>query len=192
MRTVNSDGGSRAHLGGRSIPVGLLAEFTDPLLTVHGQNDQLRLLRPDQQRAALDRFGGKTITALRERYRTHRRRWLDARAELLDRTNRARELAQEADRLQFGLDEIDSVAPERGEDAQIVADVLRLSDLDSLREAAAAAHGVLAGYDSADAGEAASALDLLGEARSRVEAATIRRCANSGRGWLRPSRSSPM
>ncbi|TCN50517.1 DNA repair protein RecN (Recombination protein N) [Rhodococcus sp. SMB37] len=169
VRTVNSDGGSRAHLGGRSIPVGLLAEFTDPLLTVHGQNDQLRLLRPDQQRAALDRFGGKAITALRERYRTHRRRWLDARAELLDRTNRARELAQEADRLQFGLDEIDSVAPQRGEDAQIVADVLRLSDLDSLREAAAAAHGVLAGYDSADAGEAASALDLLGEARSRVE-----------------------
>jgi DNA repair protein RecN (Recombination protein N) len=169
VRTVNSDGGSRAHLGGRSIPVGLLSEFTDPLLTVHGQNDQLRLLRPDQQRAALDRFGGKSITSLRERYRTHRRRWLDARAELLDRTNRARELAQEADRLQFGLDEIDRVAPERGEDARIVADVLRLSDLDSLREAAAAAHGVLAGYDSADAGEAASALDLLGEARSRVE-----------------------
>ena len=27
-----------------------------PLLTIHGQNDQLRLLAPDQQLAALDRF----------------------------------------------------------------------------------------------------------------------------------------
>ena len=57
-RTVNADGRSRAHLGGRSVPAGVLAEFTDPLLTVHGQNDQLRLLRGDQQRSALARFGG--------------------------------------------------------------------------------------------------------------------------------------
>ena len=61
VRTVGSDGRSRAHLGGRSVPAGVLSEFTDPLLTVHGQNDQLRLLRPDQQRSALDRFGGKAI-----------------------------------------------------------------------------------------------------------------------------------
>lgn len=57
VRTVGSDGRSRAHLGGRSVPAGVLSEFTDPLLTVHGQNDQLRLLRPDQQRNALDASG---------------------------------------------------------------------------------------------------------------------------------------
>ena len=52
VRTVNSDGRSRAHLGGRSVPASVLSNFTDSLLTVHGQNDQLRLLRPDQQLAA--------------------------------------------------------------------------------------------------------------------------------------------
>lgn len=166
VRTVNRDGGSRAHLGGRSVPVGVLSDFTDPLLTVHGQNDQLRLLRPDQQRAALDRFAGRSVAAPLEKYRTHRRRWLDARAELLDRSRRSRELAQEADRLQFGLDEIDAVAPEPGEDIRIVADVRRLSDLDSLRDAAVAAHTALAGDD--ENVDTAGALDLLGEARARI------------------------
>ncbi|WP_016695510.1 DNA repair protein RecN [Rhodococcus rhodochrous] len=169
VRTVGSDGRSRAHLGGRSVPVGVLSEFTGPLLTVHGQNDQLRLLRPDEQRAALDRFGGKTVAGLLDRYRTRRRRWLEARAELQERTERSRELAQEADRLHFGLDEIDRVAPEPGEDTRIVDEVRRLSDLDSLREAATVAHNALAGDDSGDADAYSAALDLLGEARARLE-----------------------
>ncbi|MBS9371893.1 DNA repair protein RecN [Rhodococcus sp. B50] len=169
VRTVGSDGRSRAHLGGRSVPVGALSEFTGPLLTVHGQNDQLRLLRPDEQRAALDRFGGKTVAGLLERYRTRRRRWLEARTELQERTERSRELAQEADRLHFGLDEIDRAAPEPGEDTRIVDEVRRLSDLDSLREAATLAHDALAGDDNGDADAYSAALDLLGEARARLE-----------------------
>ena len=54
-RTVMSTGRSKAHLGGRTVPAATLNEFSRSLLTVHGQNDQLRLLAPDQQLAALDR-----------------------------------------------------------------------------------------------------------------------------------------
>ncbi|CCW11777.1 DNA repair protein RecN [Rhodococcus aetherivorans] len=169
VRTVGSDGRSRAHLGGRSVPVGVLSEFTDPLLTVHGQNDQLRLLRPDQQRAALDRFAGKAIAPLLAAYQEHRQRWLTARAELSERTERSRELAQEADRLRFALDEIDAVDPQPGEDTRIVAEVRRLGDLDSLRDSAQGAQAALTGGDGDDV--AAAALDLLGESRARLEAA---------------------
>ena len=45
-RTVNSDGRSRAHLGGRSVPASILADFTTSVLTVHGQNDQLAASAP--------------------------------------------------------------------------------------------------------------------------------------------------
>lgn len=55
-RSVSRDGPSRAYLGGRSVPAKSLSTFTTELLTLHGQNDQLRLMRPDEQRAALDRF----------------------------------------------------------------------------------------------------------------------------------------
>ncbi|MFE9328583.1 DNA repair protein RecN [Nocardia sp. NPDC052278] len=170
IRTVGSDGRSRAHLGGRGVPAAVLADFTAPLLTVHGQNDQLRLQRPDQQLSALDQFAADTVGSLLRKYQVQRRSWLDARTELLERTARSRELALEADRLKHSLSEIDAAAPEPGEDERIVDEVRRLSDLDSLREAAAIAHDALAGpADSPE--EGSGALELLGAARARIESA---------------------
>ena len=66
-RSVSRDGPSRAYLGGRSVPAKSLSTFTTELLTLHGQNDQLRLMRGDEQRAALDRFAD--VGALLQRYR---------------------------------------------------------------------------------------------------------------------------
>lgn len=170
LRTVNADGRSRAHLGGRSVPAAVLSGFTDSLLTVHGQNDQLRLLRADRQLDALDRFAGDAVSAPLKKYRAARTQWLSARNELIDRTERTRELAQEADRLQFGLQEIDAIAPEPGEDVAIASDVRRLGDLDSLRESAEGAGAALVGAAD-DTGEGLSALHMLGEARTRLESA---------------------
>jgi len=88
------------------VPAKALSGFTNELLTLHGQNDQLRLMRPEEQRGALDRFAAAGPTL--ERYRKLRDAWLSARRDLVDRRNRARELAQEADRLKFALNEIDT------------------------------------------------------------------------------------
>lgn len=173
-RSVTSDGRSRAYLGGRSVPAKSLASFTAGLLTVHGQNDQLRLMRPEQQLAALDRFaseGPGSIEALLTTYRKLREEWLTARRDLIDRTNRARELAQEADRLGFALNEIDTVDPKPGEDDQLTADIHRLSELDALRDAAGSARGALAGTDS-DGGDddSDSAIDRIAKAKVLLEA----------------------
>ncbi|MFF2549347.1 DNA repair protein RecN [Nocardia sp. NPDC058058] len=170
VRTVGSDGRSRAHLGGRSVPASVLSDFTTPLLTVHGQNDQLRLQRPDQQLHALDQFAGDGVAALLTKYQKARKSWLEARNQLLERTARSRELALEADHLTQSLNEIDAIAPEPGEDERLVAEVRRLSDLDSLREAASAAHDALAG-PSDTPGEGSGALELLGGARARLDTA---------------------
>ncbi|MCE5290958.1 MAG: DNA repair protein RecN [Nocardiaceae bacterium] len=168
-RTVNSDGRSRAHLGGRSVPASVLSEFTSAVLTVHGQNDQLRLQRPEQQRRALDEFAGDSVLATLKSYRTLRATWLAARTELSERTQRSRELAQEADRLEHALKEIDTIAPTPGEDDSLMADIRRLSDLDVLRESAETAHLALVG----DAhGGAEGALDLLGTVRGRLQSST--------------------
>ncbi|MFD4407050.1 DNA repair protein RecN [Nocardia sp. NPDC058499] len=168
IRSVGSDGRSRAHLGGRGVPASVLADFTAPLLTVHGQNDQLRLQRPEQQLRALDQFADAAVGPLLREYTEQRRAWLDARNALLERTARSRDMAVEAERLTQALAEIDGIAPEPGEDERLVAEIRRLSDLDSLREAAATAHEALAGPED-DPGENAGALDALGVARSRVE-----------------------
>ncbi len=162
LRSVNRDGPSRAYLGGRSVPAKSLGDFTAELLTLHGQNDQLRLMRPEEQCGALDRFA-KAGPAL-ERYTKLRDAWLSARRDLADRRNRMRELALEADRLTFALGEIDAVDPQPGEDDALVAEIMRLSELDTLREAAAAALSA----DDAD-GSGLSAVDTLGKARAALE-----------------------
>ena len=165
LRSVSRDGPSRAYLGGRSVPAKSLGDFTAGLLTLHGQNDQLRLMRPEEQCGALDRFA-KAGPAL-ERYSKLRDAWLSARRDLLDRRNRMRELALEADRLNFALNEIDAVDPQPGEDDALVAEILRLSELDTLREAAAGARSALSS-DEAD-GSGFSATDSLGKARAALE-----------------------
>src|SRR5271166_6149582 len=167
LRSVSRDGPSRAYLGGRSVPAKSLSGFTTELLTLHGQNDQLRLMRPEEQRGALDRFAAAGPAC--ELYRKLRDAWMSARRDLVDRRNRARELAQEADRLQFALNEIDTVEPQAGEDDALVADIVRLSELDTLREAAATARAALSGMiDDAD-GPGLSAIDSLGRARAALE-----------------------
>jgi DNA repair protein RecN (Recombination protein N) len=163
LRSVSRDGPSRAYLGGRSVPAKSLGDFTTELLTLHGQNDQLRLMRPEEQRSALDRYA-KSGPAL-ERYRTLRDAWLSARRDLLDRRNRMRELALEADRLTFALNEIDAVDPQPGEDDALVAEIVRLSELDTLREAAATARAGL----STDDVSGGSAADSLGRARAALQ-----------------------
>jgi DNA repair protein RecN (Recombination protein N) len=165
LRSVSRDGPSRAYLGGRGVPAKSLGDFTAGLLTLHGQNDQLRLMRPEEQCGALDRFA-KAGPAL-ERYCKLRDAWLSARRDLLDRRNRMRELALEADRLSFALNEIDAVNPQPGEDDALVAEILRLSELDTLREAAAGARVALSS-DEAD-GTGFSATDSLGKARAALE-----------------------
>jgi DNA repair protein RecN (Recombination protein N) len=169
LRSVSRDGPSRAYLGGRSVPAKSLGDFTTELLTVHGQNDQLRLMRPEEQRGALDRFA-KAGAAL-ERYRKLRDAWLSARHDLIDRRNRTRELAQEADRLKFSLNEIDTVDPQPGEDDALVADVVRLTELDTLREAAATARAAVSGTLEDGDTSGVSAVDSLGRARTALESA---------------------
>lgn len=168
-RSVSREGPSRAYLGGRSVPAKSLSTFTTELLTLHGQNDQLRLMRGDEQRAALDRFAD--VGALLRRYRTVRDSWQAARRDLAERTQRAREMAQEADRLKFGLGEIDAADPRPGEDDALVGEIRRLSELDALREAAQAARSALSGAldDAADT-DGASAAHEVAQAKSALVA----------------------
>jgi DNA repair protein RecN (Recombination protein N) len=151
-RTVSAEGRSRAFLGGRSVPVGVVSELAEGLLAVHGQTDQLRLSRPAEQRRALDRYAGqKHLTAL-DRYRDAHQRWRELAADLERRRSQARELAQAADILRHGLEEIEAVAPEPGEDESLDAQVRRLSDADALRAAADEARLALVGDVTGDLG----------------------------------------
>ncbi|MEU0786022.1 DNA repair protein RecN [Streptomyces sp. NPDC006173] len=144
-RTVSAEGRSRAHLGGRSVPVGVLAELADELVAVHGQTDQQGLLKLSRQRQALDRYAGDAVAVPLAKYAGSYRRLRAVSAELDEITTRARERAQEADLLRFGLEEIAAVEPRAGEDTELSAEAERLGHAEALASAATVAHAALAG-----------------------------------------------
>ncbi len=167
-RTVSAEGRSRAHLGGRSVPVGVLAELADDLVAVHGQTDQQGLLRPARQRGALDRYAGDAVSVPLEKYLAAYRRLRAVATELDELTTRARERAQEADLLRFGLGEIAAVEPVAGEDAELAAEAERLGNAEALASAASVAHAALAGVPEDP--EAVDATTLVGAAGRALEA----------------------
>ncbi|TLS39736.1 DNA repair protein RecN [Streptomyces montanus] len=144
-RTVSAEGRSRAHLGGRSVPVGVLADLADELVAVHGQTDQQGLLKLSRQRQALDRYAGDAVAVPLAKYASAYRRLRAISTELDEITTRARERAQEADMLRFGLDEIAAVEPRSGEDVELAAEAERLGHAEALASAATAAHAAVAG-----------------------------------------------
>ena len=75
----------------------------------------------------------------------HQRIMRAVAAELEQITTRARERAQEADLLRFGLEEIAAVEPRAGEDAELAEEAERLGHAEALASAAAVAHAALAG-----------------------------------------------
>lgn len=177
-RSVKATGRSKAHLGGRTVPAATLTEITAPLLTIHGQNDQLRLMSPDQQLAALDRFDPQIQDVLAG-YREVYSEWRRAARELKERTEKKLELAQEVDRLRFAIEEIDAVAPVEGEEEELVATINRLQDVDALREAAAGALAAIDGSEAAGAlsgglgaGEESAASTLVGQAADGLAGAS--------------------
>ena len=179
-RNVSAEGRSRAFAGGASVPVSVLAELAEPLVAVHGQSDQHRLLAPRAQRDALDRFAGDRVAKPLARYVDLRARLLEVEAELTEVTQAARERAREADLLRFGLDEIAAVEPRPGEDADLAAEEARLGYADTLRAAAERAREAL----SSDQGSPTRWPPPPRRApRSTPSATTTRRPASWPTGW---------
>ncbi len=163
-RNVSSEGRSRAFVGGASVPASALAEVAEPLVAVHGQSDQHRLLHGRAQRDALDRFGGAAIADLSGRWTALHARLAQVEVELADVVTSARERAREADLLRFGLGEVEAVAPVVDEDVDLASEESRLGFADTLRAAAEGAREAL----SADQG-GPDALGATAVARSLLE-----------------------
>lgn len=165
-RTVTSEGRSRASVGGRTAPAGVLADLAEQLVVVHGQSDQLRLRSSAAQRDALDRFGGEEIAAPLAEYRAAYEHERAVSAELSDLTARREERAREAAQLRSDLDELEQLDPQPGEDVDLAARAERLAHAEDLRLAATQAHAALSQDD-----DTPDVVGLLADARRALERA---------------------
>jgi DNA repair protein RecN (Recombination protein N) len=152
VREVAATGRSTARLDDEAVTAGRLADAVGPLVDIHGQHEQQRLLDERRQRDLLDAFGGLTddralVAATVERWQANR----SAMAELaVD----PREAARRLDLLEHEIAEIGAARIRPGEAADL------RTRLDSAR------HGEAIAREAA-----AIRMALLGEGTGAREAA---------------------
>lgn len=158
-RRLGADGRSRAFVGGRAAPVGVLAEIGETLVVVHGQSDQMRLKNAPAQRGALDKFAGEELAGPMTAYQQTFARWKSSQEELETLRAAARDRLREAESLESALAEIDEVDPQPNEDELLKADAVKLANVEELRIAATTAQQAITAEDFGDSADATTLVD---------------------------------
>jgi DNA repair protein RecN (Recombination protein N) len=116
-RTVSADGRSRAFVDDEPASVGLLRALGAALVEIHGQFEQQGLLDPATHRAALDAFGGDAaeLAKLSATWRA----WRTTAEERAAKEAALAKARSEENYLRHALAELDSVAPEPGEETSL-------------------------------------------------------------------------
>ncbi|MBN2761362.1 MAG: DNA repair protein RecN [Rhodobacteraceae bacterium] len=118
LRRVNSrDGRKTGWVNDRRVSGEVLRALSDTLVELHGQQDDRGLLNPRVHRDLLDAFGGFDLALLREAWTAlGRARKAQAEAEA-----KVQSVQAEEDFLRHAVAELDALAPEPGEEAQLDA-----------------------------------------------------------------------
>jgi DNA repair protein RecN (Recombination protein N) len=164
-RRVSAEGRSRAYVQGRSATAADLAELGGRLVAFYGQHEHRRLVVSSAQLETLDAFCGADHVAAREEFAGAHARVLALERRREELRSRAGASERERDLLAYELAEIESLAPEEGEQDGLLAERERLRALDGLRSAAGGGAEAI----SPDCGEPGVAL-LLADAERLAEA----------------------
>ena len=117
VREVSATGRSTARLDDETVTAGRLAASIGPLVEIHGQHEQQRLLDEDWQRDLLDAFGGHGEA--RSRVAAVVERWRANRAALVELAMEPRELVRRLEILEHEAAEIVTARLREGEAAEI-------------------------------------------------------------------------
>jgi len=160
-REVSASGRSTARLDDQAVTAARLAETVGPMVEIHGQHDQSRLLDEGWQRELLDAYAGHAT--LRAEMARAVARWRENRSELADLAIEPREAERRLELLRHEVEEIGGARLRVGEAAEL------RERLDLARNSEAIARGAAAIRAALD-GEANGARDALAggvrEARS--------------------------
>jgi DNA repair protein RecN (Recombination protein N) len=159
-RTLKSDGGSRAFVGGATVPAGLLRDVGALAVEIHGQHDDRGLLNPKGHRALLDAFGKLDAAPVE-------RAWAEVtriEVQLLEARSAAAAAERDREWLEHASGEIEALAPEEGEET-------RLAQERAAMQAGLKAGESLTGLDEL-LGGSEGALAQLRQAARRIERGT--------------------
>jgi DNA repair protein RecN (Recombination protein N) len=162
-RTVDTAGKSRAWVNGSSATATQLKELGDELVDIHGQHAWATLSRADAVRGLLDAYAGNNCQPLSATWS----QWRTASKALDTAKSALHNLKNERERVLWQLAEVGKLAPGADEWDELNAQHSKLSNAQSLLEAAQTAFSALQD-DESESG--ADVISGLVKARSALEA----------------------
>ncbi len=131
-RTVDTQGKSRAWINGSSATATQLKALGDELVDIHGQHAWATLNRPEAVRGLLDAYAGNSTQPLSAAWAT----WRQAGKTLADARKAQDSLQNERERVLWQISEVSKLAPGADEWDDLNAQHAKLSNAQSLIEAA--------------------------------------------------------
>ncbi|WP_458862021.1 DNA repair protein RecN [Acidaminobacterium chupaoyuni] len=154
FREFSADGRSSCRINGKPVSVSILKAIGANLITIHGQNDGMRLLDENAHIDYLDNFGD--YQTIMDQYYKAYQQLLQMSKELKKTLTKKEELSKKADFLTFQKQELESSKLRRGEMEELLARRAQLAHAEKITSAIAQARLVFAGND-----ETAGILGLL-------------------------------
>jgi DNA repair protein RecN (Recombination protein N) len=148
-REILDNGKGRVYVNNQPATVAVLRALAPELALIHAQSETLSGFDPTQQRILLDRFAGLAHEATEEAFI----RWRDIQVRLTGLERDEQDRLRLADLWSFQAKEIQSAAPQPGEDEALVTEKRVLANAERLYAAAMGANNVL--YEDSGSAEAA-------------------------------------
>lgn len=156
-RVIDAQGKSRAWVNGSPATVAQLREAADHLVDIHGQHAWQSLTRSASVRGLLDAYAGVDTAPLAAVWS----QWKAAGELLTKARSQQADLERERERLAWQVGEVDKLAPGADEWDELNADHQRLSNAQSLMDAARTALDAVSEAEVSADGLASRAVDAL-------------------------------
>jgi DNA repair protein RecN (Recombination protein N) len=150
-REILENGKGRVFVNNQAATVAVLRQLAPELALIHAQSETISGFDPAQQRALLDRFGGIALEAGEQAFA----RWRQIQSQLAELERDEQDRLRLADLWSFQAREIQSAAPQPGEDEALETEKRVLANAEKLQAAAVGANNLL--YEDDASAEAALA-----------------------------------
>jgi len=132
-RQITRNGRGAVLVNGAHVTLASLKQIGALLVDIHGQNENLALLKEASQYQLLDQWTDEIAAALEE-YQRNYRLWLEKKKELEEKQKSAEEYMQRIDMLRWQVQEIEDARLQPGEDEELEAEIRRLSHAEKIAQ----------------------------------------------------------
>lgn len=140
-RKLSQDGKNICKINSQTVPLSTLRAVGERLVAIHGQHDNISLLKPSYHLTLLDRFAkNEEILSL---YKAAYKKAKDAKEKLESMRKSESEREMQKDTLSFRIEEIKSISPEKGEDESLILRRDALRNYSAIMASLESAHSAL-------------------------------------------------